>query len=243
MFQKIRQSIGLRLYRRLYAEYVDVTRVEPCVSFTFDDYPVTAWTNGASLLEKYDARGTFYLAPELCGMSTEVGNIVSASEVGEISGSGHELGNHTFSHLDCSRATKEQIRDDLGKASRYFEGMKVENFSFPFGATTTSARISMKGQFCSCRGIESGINGAETDLLNLKANPVYAKNANIEFLTDMISEVKDRGGWLIFYTHDVCKTPGPYGCTETMLETLVSAARANQLPVRTVRGFLEQFRG
>ena len=29
------------------------------VSFTFDDFPRSAWVNGGAILEKYDRRGTY----------------------------------------------------------------------------------------------------------------------------------------------------------------------------------------
>jgi peptidoglycan/xylan/chitin deacetylase (PgdA/CDA1 family) len=37
------------------------------VSFTFDDFPSSAVSNGARLLEDHGARGTFYLTGSYCG--------------------------------------------------------------------------------------------------------------------------------------------------------------------------------
>lgn len=39
----------------------------PLVSFTFDDVPDSALGAGAAVLEKYEARGTFYIAGGLAG--------------------------------------------------------------------------------------------------------------------------------------------------------------------------------
>ena len=37
------------------------------VSFTFDDFPRSAWSNGGAVLEEYDVRGTYYAAMGLAG--------------------------------------------------------------------------------------------------------------------------------------------------------------------------------
>ncbi|WP_037434922.1 polysaccharide deacetylase family protein, partial [Sinorhizobium fredii] len=39
----------------------------PLVSFTFDDVPDSALHEGAAILERYDVRGTFYIAGGLAG--------------------------------------------------------------------------------------------------------------------------------------------------------------------------------
>ena len=34
----------------------------PVASFTFDDFPHTAWINGAPILESFGVRGTYFVA-------------------------------------------------------------------------------------------------------------------------------------------------------------------------------------
>jgi hypothetical protein len=77
----------------------------------------------------------------------------------------------------------------------------------------------------SCRGIDGGINGSTTDLNLLRANSLYGDVDQFAASESLLSENVRRGGWLIFYTHDVRLNPSPYGCTPALLDKTVSLAR------------------
>ena len=57
----LRSAILSRLHRRT----IPLGDRGPIVSFTFDDFPRTAATAGAAILESFGARGTFYTAAGL----------------------------------------------------------------------------------------------------------------------------------------------------------------------------------
>src|SRR5277367_2947024 len=75
----------------------------PYVSFTFDDFPKTALTVGGKILEDSGARGTYYAAPGLMGTISEVGLNFDKEDLQQLIASGHELGNHTYSHVHARR--------------------------------------------------------------------------------------------------------------------------------------------
>ncbi|HED36466.1 MAG TPA: hypothetical protein ENJ08_19895 [Gammaproteobacteria bacterium] len=241
MFWKMRNAANRLIYKYFYAKYVNVPDSCRIVTFTFDDFPDSALFNGGKLLEKYGFRGTFYLAPELCEKTTEVGRIVSSADVNKCIEAGHEIGHHTFSHLDCSAAEKKEIIADIEKANVELGDIKAENFSYPFGRNNIKARKVLSSYFKSCRGIHGGINRGKVDVLNLKSNAVYLGNNNADSLVQKINDIKDNGGWLIFYTHDVTRQPGPYGCTKEMLENLIKAATESGLKIATVEEALAKF--
>src|SRR5262249_53443030 len=53
------------------AKTVKMSNRRPVVSFTFDDFPRSAALNGARILERQDARGTFYAAGAYCGQAID----------------------------------------------------------------------------------------------------------------------------------------------------------------------------
>jgi len=241
MFWGLRTSINNFIYDRLFAKHVDLSDCGPVVSFTFDDFPGSALLNGGKILERHGAKGTYYLAPGLCETSTEVGDIISREDIYKCYESGHEIGHHTYSHLDCSEASKDEIMADILKADKDLGEIKTENFSFPFGRSNTRSKRILGKRFKSCRGINAGINSGIIDAADLKSNAIYSRDGNLDSLTKMIIDTKKNGGWLIFYTHDVTQSPGPYGCTENDFEYIVEAVMDNGVPVATVEEVINKY--
>jgi peptidoglycan/xylan/chitin deacetylase (PgdA/CDA1 family) len=63
----IAERVAHKLVRNLPRRVRDVAPRRPIVSFTFDDVPVSALANGATILEKHGVRGTFYVAGGIAG--------------------------------------------------------------------------------------------------------------------------------------------------------------------------------
>src|SRR5882672_4602790 len=72
------------------------------VSFTFDDFPRSAWVNGGAILEEYDRRGTYYAAMGLAGAANHLGPMFEAGDLRAAHARGHEIACHTYSHRDCA---------------------------------------------------------------------------------------------------------------------------------------------
>src|SRR5437870_5577238 len=73
-------------------------------SFTFDDFPKSALTVGGAILEKYEARATYYTAMQLAGTQNHLGPMFEVDDIAAAHRAGHEIACHTFSHLGCRRA-------------------------------------------------------------------------------------------------------------------------------------------
>lgn len=242
MFWKLRNSLNSWVYDRFFAKYLDLSSCGPVVSFTFDDFPSSALLNGGKILEKHGVKGTYYLAPGLYEACTEVGNIVSRKDVYKCREAGHEIGHHTYSHLDCSAASKDEILADILRADMDLGRIKTENFSFPFGRSNIKSKKLLTNRFKSCRGISAGINSGMIDAADLKSNAIYSRNRNLDALTQLIIDTKKNGGWLIFYTHDVTQSPGLYGCTENDFEYVVDTVIDNGISIATVEEVINRFR-
>src|ERR1700694_2775041 len=145
----------------VYARSVLLGDRGPIVSFSFDDFPRTAYTVGGHILQEFGARGTFYAALGLMNTSNELGEQFRLEDLHLLTEEGHELGSHTFSHLSCRKASLSEFRQDVPKgreAIRNTTGLADSgNFAYPYGAATVRAKKALGREMISCRGTCGGI--------------------------------------------------------------------------------------
>lgn len=217
----------------------------PIVSFTFDDVPDTALTQGAAILEKFDARGTFYIAGGLAGRAEPDRRLISAEGCRELFARGHEIGCHTFSHSKIRTLTSRALSDDLDRNLAFLSEAGISrpptNFAFPYNAAWPAARRVMGRRFSSCRGGGEAVNRKAVDPLMLKAVEIRQPDEYARGLTRWIDDVAGQPGWLIFVTHDITARPTPYGCLPETLERLVSHARDRQCDILPICEALDRF--
>lgn len=100
------------LYRQIHPPKIqtDIDPDKPMVALTFDDGPNARYTPPIlDLLYRYQAPSTFFVVGEhLKGNPLLVQEMVS---------SGHQLGNHTYSHLDLTSITPAEITQQVEKKS------------------------------------------------------------------------------------------------------------------------------
>lgn len=202
----------------------------PIVSFTFDDFPRSALWCGGEILAEHGFRGTYYASLGFMGKTTEGGRMFSADDLPKVVDSGHELGCHSYDHLPCRTIScsealanchrnREAIREIL-------PGYRIRNFAFPFGSVGLSIKSVLSSVYATCRGIEPGINCGRVDIALLRAYTLesadYVKTAMMA-----IERSARKNGWVILYTHDVCATPSPYGCTPAAFREVLRCAMAS----------------
>lgn len=236
----------LRMMRRKILALVGVYRARDAwpqgvISFTFDDFPKSALTAGGSILERHGARGTYYVASKLAKTEGAVGRSFDVEDIVIAHGNGHEIGCHTYTHLNCAEAKEaslqEEVRANAAALAATIKEFSPRNFAYPFGAVSPLAAQVLNPHFSSCRGIRPGINEGRLNLSELLANSLYATTFDEARLCSLIDRNVSAGGWLIFYTHDVCETPSPYGCKPGQFEAIVAYA-AKRAPIRTVQDVL-----
>jgi len=231
-----RQVLG-SLYRRT----ASLGNCGPIVSFTFDDFPRSACTAGGPILERFGARGTFYAAYGLMNTRNELGEQFRAQDLDSLLEKGHELASHTFSHISCCSVSCATFREDVEKGRKAIEEMAGSaNFAYPFGHVTLQTKRALAMSLTSARSIVPGFNGPEIDLNLLRANSLYGDLNGARHAEELIAENSKRKTWLIFYTHDVQRTPSPFGCTPALLESVVSCAARSRCRVLTVREALTE---
>ncbi|WP_338782404.1 bifunctional polysaccharide deacetylase/glycosyltransferase family 2 protein [Streptomyces sp. DG1A-41] len=115
------------------------------IALTFDDGPNPTWTPQVlEILEKYDVPATFFL----------VGSMVSRYPgiVEDMVGQGHEVGIHTFTHVDLSYQSDTRVRREMEQTQLALAGAA--------GITTTLFRAPYS---------------SETDAIDNYSWPVYKK--------------------------------------------------------------------
>jgi len=185
---------------------------QPIVSFTFDDAPRSAWTQGGAILSRYGFLGTYYCAGELLGKShPSLGAYCDTDDVRALIREGHEVGCHTHSHLDCQTAPRVQIERDMADNRKLFADQfdqPLTSFAYPYGKVTLGAKLAASAQYSSARGVRPGINRHVTDLAQLKTISVNS-GLSLNTARRLIEESRRGRAWLIFYTHDVQEQPRP----------------------------------
>jgi peptidoglycan/xylan/chitin deacetylase (PgdA/CDA1 family) len=226
---------------------VSARDVGPIISFTFDDFPRTAYTVGGSILKEFGARGTYYVAPGLMNKVNALGQQYHSEDLRSLVEQGHELGSHTLNHLSCTAVPLSIFREDVKKGRQVIcEQAGVAdsgNFAYPYGAVTLRAKRTLGLEMVSCRGTTGGVNGPEVDLNLLRANSLYGDVDQLEAIHRLIVENEKRRGWLIFYSHDVRPQPSRYGCSPALLEATVSFAMQRGATIVTVAQALAKIQG
>jgi len=214
------------------------------LSISFDDFPVTAWTEAGPVLAQHGVKATYYVAGGLCGGTNlnlpqfEVAHLQALAEAG------HEVGCHTFGHESVLPMSRAQLNDSLDRNAAWvaerLDGNRMETFAFPFGDWSYGAKSTIARRFRSGRGVRDGLNAGKADRAGLLAIGLESRRLPDYDLGALTKAAADRDGWLIAYGHDVMDRPTPYGCRARDLEDLILAAKRAGLTILPVAQALDR---
>jgi peptidoglycan/xylan/chitin deacetylase (PgdA/CDA1 family) len=198
----------------------------PLVSFTFDDFPRTALIEGGRILAKHGVRGTYFVSLRLLGLPSVSGTIADWNDLKNLVQSGHELGCHTFDHLDGSDSTvdafERSIEANRASLRTGIAGVDLPVFAYPLNGPTFRIKKVVGRRFAGCRGGGQTFNTGAIDLNLLKAYFLDWRNrGDLAAVRRVIDENAAARGWLIFATHDVASEPSRYGCEPEYFEEVV----------------------
>lgn len=236
-----------RLLHSLHGPQIDVSTRGPIVSFTFDDVPETALTAGAAILERYDARGTFYISGGLTGRHEADRRLITPEGCAELVRRGHELGCHTFTHPNIRHLRRDALARDLAQNRAFLDAIapvpQKRNFAYPFAAGSFRSRALLSQHYRSARGGLNGVNRGLSDRTYLRAMPIEQPEQSVLALHQAVEDLIVEPGWLIFYAHDIARTPTPFGCTPQSFEALVRHVRESGCAILTVAATLDSLEG
>jgi peptidoglycan/xylan/chitin deacetylase (PgdA/CDA1 family) len=238
----LQARVSNRLSRYFSTTPLRLRNERPMVSFTFDDFPESAATDGVSILDQYDAKATFYVSGAEVGKWSGHWQGVGADGIVELYRRGHEIGCHTFSHQPATELGATRLAAEIAQNRNYLIGLEpsiqIENFAYPYGLGSVWRKRQLAKTFRSSRGIIPGINSGVVDLQYLRSTPLINRNIDGEGIDRVYDGLVDANGWLIFYGHDVTAEPSPFGCTPSLLRHALDAAAKRGVAIMTVAGAL-----
>ncbi|UJW84818.1 polysaccharide deacetylase family protein [Devosia sp. SL43] len=214
---------------------------QPVVSFSFDDFPLSAAENAAPVLEAYGARGTFYFADQLADRHENGQLIAGRAVTADLAERGHEIGGHTSSHINVQRVAPDCLIADASantSAIAALSGQAPSSFAYPFGVVSINAKRLLAHRYAGLRGIQPGINRGWIDLAHLHAQELYDVSLPLLRVELLLDDLQRRGGWMIFYTHDVRTQPSSIGCSPAHFAAVVELVTQRGIAIETVANVL-----
>jgi peptidoglycan/xylan/chitin deacetylase (PgdA/CDA1 family) len=206
------------------------------ISFCFDDVTDTALSVGAKLLEARGLRGSFFVCGGLLGKTGHMGAYATRDQVVAAANAGHEIGCHSYSHLDCGRAGPKDIERDLDRNHHALAAMGVAQpttFAFPFGDVSLAAKRVAGDRFQLCRALHHGVIGPGADLNQAPAVGIEGRHGEA-VARRWMRAAASQGAWLILYTHSLGPSASEFGCSVASFTRLVDDAIAKGFSVVTV---------
>lgn len=206
------------------------------VSFTFDDCPKSVVDNALPALERENWQASLYMSMGLCGTTNHLGLHMSESDVLAAHESGHEIGDHTYDHIDATTVSLKIFEQNIDKNQACLEALGLpasETFAYPYGQVNLRSKKLVEQKFKGARGIMSHVHSSSADLNQINSNRLYA-GQGYEALLKEISRLKDTPSWMTIFTHDVRDTPSEYGCSPEQLNSVISAVKKSGATVMTV---------
>lgn len=208
------------------------------VSFSFDDFPQSAATTGAEILERHDWRGTYYAAAGYAGTETHHGVMFDAGDLERLQAAGHEIGCHTHSHLDGSSVSPDVMLADIDRNESALRELgyqgPLDSFAYPYGEVIPATKKLLADRFATLRGVHAAINRGQCDRSLLKSVPIDGGEPGIARAIEAAEALVQDPGWLIFYIHDVQDQPTEWGCTPGQLARVCDAVERSGARVLTV---------
>lgn len=230
-------------YQRSLARYFGrrpftLRNASPIISFTFDDFPVSALETAGAILERFGVAGTYYTALGLMDQDAPAGRIFSASHLGRLIAGKHELACHTFAHCDswqtAPREFERSINENNEALNQLLPGSSFRNLSYPISCPRPETKRRAGRHFTCCRGGGQDVNVGGIDLNYVNAYFLEQTAKSPESPQALIERACRENGWLVFATHDVCETPTRLGCTPAFFEEVVACAVKSRAKVVTV---------
>jgi peptidoglycan/xylan/chitin deacetylase (PgdA/CDA1 family) len=208
----------------------------PMISFCFDDAPASATDAGAAILERRGLKGSFFIAAAMAGAEGATGRMADPAAVRRLAEAGHEVGCHTYSHLDCGQATAQDAVEDVARNAKTLDRWGLPQpttFAYPYGDVAPATKRVLAGRFTLMRALHPGLVTAGCDLNQAPAVGIEGAQGEAN-ARRWIDRAAGRKAWLILYTHDVAEAPTPWGCTPAALGRLADTALAAGFEVVTV---------
>ena len=218
---RFQRTVSAKLSQRPF----DIRLDAPFVSFSFDDFPRSAFHEGGDILSHYGLYGTYYTSMGLMGTKAPTGEIFTLDDLKLLHANGHELGCHTFAHCDSWETDPASFQQSIVKNRQELEavlpGVRFNSLSYPISNPRPNTKKRAAKHYSCCRGGGQAINSGRADMNLLRAFFIEKKRNDVDFIKRLIDLNEKIKGWLIFATHDISRSPTQYGCTPSLFKKIV----------------------
>jgi peptidoglycan/xylan/chitin deacetylase (PgdA/CDA1 family) len=216
----------------------------PLVTFTFDDFPNSAFSGGGSILEAHGYRGTYFVSMGLAGRTIETGEMFVAPDLDALLSRGHELGCHTHEHVPAWETHPAAYLASVERNARALgdlpQAVRPTTHSYPINYPRPGSKRRIASRFRACRFGGQGLNCGVVDLNALNSFFIEQSVHDMATIEGVIDANAAQQGWLIFSTHDVTANPTRYGCTPALFERIVRRVRDSGATVLTMSAALDE---
>lgn len=243
------RSISAKISRRITPlmsrRSIPVKLSRPLVSITFDDCPASAIKNGVDRLDDYGWKSSIYVAGGLLGTTNHHGRQISAEDLLDLHNRGHEIGGHTWSHIDAQSVNIETFAEDIIKNKAFMKNLGLptfRTFAYPYGQTQPAVKRLLESQFDGMRGIIPGIHRKDVDLNQIKSVPLFSGD-KMQAAHDILKDIAANPAWVTFFTHDIRGSHSPWGCRPDEFQTFIQAVQginADVMPVDQAIRFIKE---
>ncbi|AMP20218.1 hypothetical protein AZF37_02635 [endosymbiont 'TC1' of Trimyema compressum] len=139
------------------------------ILLTFDDGSVTVYNNAYPLMKKYGFVSTqFIISSHL-----DNGGVMTKEQVKEMAASGHEIGSHSYSHLDLANVSDSTLEQEVVQSKKDLEalvGQPVVSFCYPAGKFSTNVQnyLEKSGYLSAVTTVNGFANKTEQGAFELK---------------------------------------------------------------------------
>jgi peptidoglycan/xylan/chitin deacetylase (PgdA/CDA1 family) len=211
------------------------TATQGTVSFTFDDGQMSQYNYARPVLNAAGYKGTFYIISDAL---TWGGNSMNASQVRQVAGEGHEIGNHSKTHPYLTELSADGIRQEFAQSQAAIasaSGVTPRSCAYPYGAYDGDVLSVAAEFFRSCRTTDGGQNSTSTDHYRLAMLYVHTGTTGA-MIRAAAEQAKADNTWLILCYHGVGVADGGYGddVDGPTFQAHVDAVRASGVAVKPV---------
>lgn len=214
------------------------------VSLCFDDFPQSAALTAAPIIEQRGWRATWYVAGGYMGREEpHYGTMFTESDLKRLIQAGHDIGCHTFDHVNCAETDELEILAQCERNTAFLRARGVTNmhsFAYPYGVSTLAAKKLLASTGLALRGVKPGVNRGHADLNMLKACGIQDDQGGTLRALEELEHLTANDGWLIIFTHDVQERPSPWGVTPDDYEHLLQAVEQSGAEIVTVGDMMKR---
>ena len=213
------------------------------VSICFDDFPKSAFTQAMPALARRNWKATWYVAGSMMGQDHSVhGRMFDAGDLKALRAARHDIGCHTFSHMDCAPASNAEVAEDLERNHAFFRKLhlpRARSFAFPFGRVDLSAKKLVMGRMPAIRGVRPGVHRGSVDRGLLQATGIEDYNGGVTLALNQLDTMKSDAAGLSFSRTTSRKRPAR-GAARQLISIVFSTP--STVPVRPSRQFRRCYR-